>query len=170
MQKKKLLYLIVFFAVLIANVLIVLFQINKASVSLFSVLPILLMLGMTIHAIYAYLLRHKGNYLYKRVHGIINPFGPDKDYTFTDEYSDRFFFMLKIHCIVIPFYIPMIFLTEGYVQLLWIFVPAIFRESAYLAMGISETVKDIKEEKERNDQLEKERLEQERREELGKWK
>lgn len=128
------------------------------------------MIIMVIQAILSYVLRHKGNYLPFRRFGHPNPFTTDKDYTFKDSYVNRFFFMLKVYCLAIPFYIPQIFLTSSYFESLWALVVFFFPQIVYVIMEIADTLKDVKEDKAKKEQLDKERLAQERREELGKWK
>ncbi len=119
MRKRGLLYFIFYTVVLIINMFIVLINKDSAKVSNFSLPSILLMIIMIIHAIVSYVLRHKGNYLPFRRFGHPNPFAADKDYTFKELYIKRFFFMLKIYCFVIPFFIPQIFLTSTYFESIW---------------------------------------------------
>lgn len=156
--------------VLLINTLITLSQISNISVSRFSLPALFLMIIMVIHAVLSYLLRHKGNYLPFRRFGYPNPFAADKDYTFNEKYISHFFFMLKIYCLAIPFYIPQIFLTSSYVGSLWALVVFFSPQLIYVIMGIADTLKDVKEGKAKEEQLEKERLAQEKREELGKYK
>lgn len=152
------------------NILIVLSQTSNARVSSFSFPALFLMFIMLIHAILSYVLRHKGNYLLYSRFGYPNPFAPDKDYTFNDGYINRFFFMLKIYCLAIPFYIPQIFLTSSYIASIWALVTFFSPQVVYVIIGIADTLKEVKEDKAKKEQLERERLDQERREELGEWK
>ena len=133
MKKGTLLYFTVFVLVLIVNLIIVLCQLSNATVSCFSLPAIFLMFMMSIQAILSYILRHKGNYLhFNRSHP--NPFAPDEDYTFKSEYLNRFFFMLKIYCLAIPFYIPQIFLTSSYIMSLWALVPYFSPQIVYIVI------------------------------------
>ncbi len=170
MKKRRVLYFLVYAVVLIINILIVLSQISNIRVSSFSLPALFLMIIMVIHAALSYLLRHKGNYLPFRRFGRPNPFATDKDYTFNDIYIYRFFLMLKIYCLAIPFYIPQIFLTSSYIGSLWALVVFFSPQFVYVIIGIVDTLKDVKENKVKEEQLEKERIAQERREEFGKWK
>ena len=99
-----------------------------------------------------------------------NPFTTDKDYTFDELYIKRFYIMLKIYCLAIPFFIPQIFLTSTYFESLWALCTFFSPQVVYVIMGIINTLKEVKEDKAKKEQLEKERLLQEQREELGKWK
>ena len=170
MKKRTLLYFTIYVTVLIVNVLIVLAQINTANVSSFSLPAVFFMFTMIIHAVLSYFLRHKGNYLPFKRFTHPTPFASDRDDTFRDEYLNRFFFMFKVYCLAIPFYIPQIFLTSSPMQSLWSLVPLFFPQAVYVVMGVRDTLKEVKKDKVQKEQLEKERLEQERREELGKWK
>ena len=170
MKKRRFLYFIVYAVILAINILIALSQINSLNLSRFSLPAMFCMFIMVIQAVLSYVLRHKGNYLFFRRYAHPNPFTSDKDYTFNDEYLNRFFFMLKIYCLAIPFYIPQIFLTSSHRTTLWALVPILFPQIVYVIMGIVDTLKDVKENKIKKEQLERERLDQERREEQGKWK
>lgn len=170
MRKRGLPYFLLYTVVLIINMFIVWIYKDNARVSIFSLPSLLLMSIMIIHAIVSYVLRYKGNYLPFRSFGRPNPFTTDKDYTFNELYINRFFIMLKIYCLSIPFYIPQIFLTSSYMESLWALIVFFFPQFVYVIVGIVDTLKDVKESKVKTEQLEKERLAQERREELGKWK
>ena len=170
MKKRVLLYFIFYTVVLTINMFIVLISKNSARISNFSLPSIFLMIIMIIHAVVSYVLRHKGNYLLFRRFGHPNPFAADKDYTFEETYIKRFFLMLKIYCLPIPFFIPQIFLTSTYFESLWALFTFFSPQVVYVIMGIVNTLKEVKEDKAKKEQLEKERLLQEQREELGKWK
>lgn len=170
MKKSTLLYFAVLFIVLIGNILIVLTQISNANISVFSYPAVFFMVLMITHATLAYLLRHKVNCLPFRRFAHINPFASDKDVILKDKYLYRFFFMLKVYCLAIPFYIPQIFLTSNYIQSIWALVTFFCPQVVYIIMGVRDTFKDVKADKLKKEQLEQERLEQERREEQGKWR
>ena len=163
MKKRGFRYFWVCAAVLIINILIVLSQISNIRFSRFSLPSLFLMIIMVFHAALSYLLRHKGNYLQFRRFARVNPFANDKDYTFVESYTNRFFLMLKIYCLVIPFYIPQIFLTSSYISSLWALAVFFSPQVIYVIMGIVDTLKDVKENKVKEEQLKKERLAQERR-------
>ena len=73
-------------------------------------------------------------------------------------------------CLVIPFYIPQIFFASNYLQTLWALLTFFIPQIVFIIMGVTDILKDVKEYKAKTEQLEKERLLQEQREELGKWK
>lgn len=169
MKKRNVLYFLLYAVILMINILIVLSKKSSMAISEFSIPALFLMIAMIINGILSYLLRHKGNGLtFSRFD--CNPFAPDRDYTFEESYTKRFFIMLKIYCLVIPFYIPQIFFASNYLQTLWALLTFFIPQIVFIIMGVTDILKDVKEYKAKTKQLEKERLLQEQREELGKWK
>lgn len=169
MKKRNVLYFLLYAVILMINILIVLSKKSSMAISEFSIPALFLMIAMIINGILSYLLRHKGNGLtFSRFD--CNPFAPDRDYTFEESYTKRFFIMLKIYCLVIPFYIPQIFFASNYLQTLWALLTFFIPQIVFIVMGVTDVLKDVKEYKAKTEQLEKERLLQEQREELGKWK
>lgn len=169
MKKRNVLYFLLYAVILMINILIVLSKKSSMAISEFSIPALFLMIAMIINGILSYLLRHKGNGLtFSRFD--CNPFAPDRDYTFEESYTKRFFIMLKIYCLVIPFYIPQIFFASNYSQTLWALLTFFIPQIVFIIMGVTDILKDVKEYKAKTEQLEKERLLQEQREELGKWK
>ena len=168
-MKRNVLYFLLYAVILMINILIVLSKKSSMAISEFSIPALFLMIAMIINGILSYLLRHKGNGLtFSRFD--CNPFAPDRDYTFEESYTKRFFIMLKIYCLVIPFYIPQIFFASNYLQTLWALLTFFIPQIVFIIMGVTDILKDVKEYKAKTEQLEKERLLQEQREELGKWK
>ena len=169
MKKRNVLYFLLYAVILMINILIVLSKKSSMAISEFSIPALFSMIAMIINGILSYLLRHKGNGLtFSRFD--CNPFAPDRDYTFEESYTKRFFIMLKIYCLVIPFYIPQIFFASNYLQTLWALLTFFIPQIVFIIMGVTDVLKDVKEYKAKTEQLEKERLLQEQREELGKWK
>lgn len=169
MKKRNVLYFLLYAVILMINIHIVLSKKSSMAISEFSIPALFLMIAMIINGILSYLLRHKGNGLtFSRFD--CNPFAPDRDYTFEESYTKRFFIMLKIYCLVIPFYIPQIFFASNYLQTLWALLTFFTPQIVFIIMGVTDILKDVKEYKAKTEQLEKERLLQEQREELGKWK
>lgn len=169
MKKRNVLYFLLYAVILMINILIVLSKKSSMAISEFSIPALFLMIAMIINGILSYLLRHKGNGLtFSRFD--CSPFAPDRDYTFEESYTKRFFIMLKIYCLVIPFYIPQIFFASNYLQTLWALLTFFIPQIVFIIMGVTDILKDVKEYKAKTEQLEKERLLQEQREELGKWK
>lgn len=169
MKKRNVLYFLLYAVILMINILIVLSKKSSMAISEFSIPALFLMIAMIINGILSYLLRHKGNGLtFSRFD--CSPFAPDRDYTFEESYTKRFFIMLKIYCLVIPFYIPQIFFASNYLQMLWALLTFFIPQIVFIIMGVTDVLKDVKEYKAKTEQLEKERLLQEQREELGKWK
>ena len=167
MKRRSRLYFLAYAVVLAANILIVLLHKESARVSAFSSPAVFLMAAMVVQAILSYTLRYKGNYLWFGRFGQPKPFASDKDTALEEVYINRFFLMLKVYCIAIPFYIPQIFLTSSYAETLWALAVFFFPQVVFVIMGIADTIKDVKEDRIKKEQSEQERLLQERREEQG---
>lgn len=156
-------------ALLLVNIIPVLVFWGSATISVYSLPPMAVMALVVINGVLSCVFKHKGNFLMIRKYRSAI-FSADKDYTFTDEYEKEFRWMLLIYCAAIPFYIPIIFFASSWSQTLWTLLVFFIPQVIFIAHGIYQTVQDVKEEKRRQAQLEKERKEQERREELGYWK
>jgi hypothetical protein len=171
-MKKRLKYSHIFyitFALFILNIIpLIIFQ-NQIQISTNSIATIALAGIVILQGVLAYSFKHKGNFL------MINRyrhtgFSEDKDYTFTDEYEREFRWMLLIYCLPIPFYLPVIFFATSWKHTIWALILYIAPQVIYVIHGIYQTVQMVKETKRREAQLQKEREEQEKREELGYWK
>ena len=176
-MKKPLSYRTMFFVVallLLLNLLPIFFFAERAKFSVFSLLPLTTALLMCIHALLAFLFKHKGNFLMLRrktfVWIFLHVFSEDKDYTFTEEYESEFRRMLLVYCAAVPFYIPIVAFTTTAPQMLWTLVPLFFPQLVYTVWGIRATLRDVEKDKARRAERDRERREQERREELGHWK
>ena len=144
MKKRNVLYFLLYAVILMINILIVLSKKSSMAISEFSIPALFLMIAMIINGILSYLLRHKGNGLtFSRFD--CNPFAPDRDYTFEESYTKRFFIMLKIYCLVIPFYIPQIFFASNYLQTLWALLTFFIPQIVFIIMGVTDILKDVKE-------------------------
>ena len=105
-----------------------------------------------------------------RFRWVSNIFSEDKEYTFTEEYERKFRWMLLVYFAAIPFYLPIICFATTWQQILWSLLVAFVPQGIFIGCGIAGTIGEAKKERLRQAQLEKERIEQERREELGRWK
>ncbi len=156
-------------ALLIINLIPVLCFRKSVVLSQYTLPPIAVMSLMIINGILSCIFKHKGNFLIiRKYHGFI--FSSDKDYTFTEEYEKNFRWMLLVYCAVIPFYLPIAFFASSWLQTLWTLLVLLVPQAIFVIHSIYETIQDVKKEKLRQKQLQKERIEQGRREELGHWK
>ena len=170
MKKQKIITLAVVYGLLvIGNIIPVLVNFEDAQITIYSIPAIFLMSVSVLHGTLSYFLRHKGNYLMLGRKNL-ELFAEEKDYTYSEKYLKRFFDMLELYCAAIPFYIPLIFLTETNIQTLWALVVFAFPQIVFVLQGIGDTMKEAKEAEIRRTLLEEERKEQERREEQGYWK
>ena len=171
-MKKHLKYSHIFFVtlgLLIVNAIPVIVFRDQIKISAYSLIAITVAAVVVFNGILACLFKHKGNFLIMRKHnGAI--FSEDKDHTFTNRYECEFRRMLLIYCAAIPFYIPIICFASNLQEALWSLLVYSVPQIIFLVNEIRKTLKDVKKEKLHQAQLEKERIEQERREELGHWR
>ena len=171
-MKKSLKYSHIFYitlALLILNIIPLIIFRSQIQISTISIVMIALAGIIILNGVFACSLKHKGNFLvigqYRHA-----AFSEDKDYTFTDEYEREFRWMLLVYCMAIPFYLPVICFAANWEQTLWALALFLAPQLIYVIHGIYQTVQVVKETKRREAQLQKEREEQEKREELGYWK
>lgn len=169
-MKRKLIFCAAFAVTALINILPVVIFKEKAAVSQYSYVSVIVMAIAIAYAISCYIFRHKGNFLpfYESRH--VSIFSYNKDYTFTEEYAKKFYWQFFVFCLSIPFYIPCIFFASKDIHMLWglfVFsVPQIVYIT-YGACGIVKKFKGIQSDKRRQEQ---ERIEQEKREEMGRFK
>lgn len=168
-MKKKLVFACVLLLSVIFNIIPVFILKNNISISRHSYIPLIIMTLVSANGILSYFLRHKGNFLaFGKPRG--SALSSDKNYTFTTQYQNEFYWMFLIYCVTIPFYIPCIFFTTKWIHTLWTLCILATPQVIYIIHGISQTLKDINEyqaEKQKRDQQLKE---QQRREEMGHFK
>ena len=168
-NRRKALTIVLVFLVLIAiNVLPLFLFREKAKISEYSQFPIAFAALAVLQGVLAVLFRHKGNYL------IVGEGGPlfvkNRHYTYTEAYKKEFRWMLFIYCAALPFYLPCIFFVTCDAQMLWAVAVFFAPQVCYFGRDVAQTLRDVKADKKRKRELQKELEEQKRREELGYWK
>ena len=173
-MKKKLALAGLYLAILALNVLPVALFWEEAQFTSFSILPTVLMGYMILKAATCYIFRHKGDYLH--FYGMpsffmLAFFAEDKDYAYEEAYTKRFFRGLHLYLAAIPFQLPFIFFVgDDPLPMLLSLLVFIVPDGIFLSKGIRETLQEARERKEARARQEKELLEQQRREEEGKWR
>lgn len=173
MIKHRVINLFLIITVLIGALPIVIFA-DKIGITKFSIPAICLLAFHILYGIAAFILRHKGNYL-RFNHLLIRHFWfivfePNKDNTYTEEYTQQFYRMMAIYFIVIPMYIPCIFLTSTAAAMPIALVVFLIPQTLFISSEIRNLFSDIKLAKQKKSQEYEEKIEQERREEMGRWK
>lgn len=160
--------------VLLAGNLLALFLFREqARFTAYSLIPTITAALVTVSGILAIPLRHKENFLVFRYRRstlfwiFFSAFAEDDPRTYTEEYERTFRRRLLVFFLPIPFYIPVIFFVSGVPQMLLDLLLLFAPQFVFIAWGVRNTLKDVKAAKEKAAELEKERIEQERREELG---
>ena len=171
-MKYKLKYSHIFYitlAILIINLIPVIYFRKSFVLSQYALPPIIVMSLVIVNGILSCVFKHKGNFLIIRKHHSFI-FSSDKDYTFAEEYERNFRRMLLVYCTAIPFYLPVAFFASNWSQTLWTLLVLLVPQAIFIIHNIYETIHDVKKEKILQERLRKEKIEQERREELGHWK
>ena len=157
-------------ALVLVNAVPVLVLPDKAALTRYSYPPGILLIFVTIYGLCALIDKHKGNHFL-----LESPrersFSYNKSYTYTDKYEREFRLSLLIYFGAIPFYIPLIFFARSFPLSAGLSLAVLLIPQLALAIpGIRESIQHAKERKQILAERERERIEQERREELGKWK
>lgn len=136
-----------------------------------SYVSLVLMFLVSLHGIFSYVFRHKGNFLsFGQPKSAI--FGDKKqtEYTHTEKYRKEFFLQFLIYSIIIPFYLPCICFIRSWVQTLWLLCLIFFPQMIYILMDIKNMLTKMKEYKVIEQQKDQELKEQQKREEMGFFK
>ncbi len=168
-MKKRLLFISLFALSILINTLPLLIFKNALVFTAQSAVSVVIMVLVSINGIISYFLRHKGNFLsFGKPRG--NALSDDKDYTFTKEYNKEFSWQFTVYCLTIPFYIPCIFFVSKWEHLLWTLCILIIPQLIYVAYGILNTFKDVKDYRLEHQKQAKELQEQIKNEEMGRFK
>ncbi len=158
-------------ALLVVNMIPVFLFRDRARVTSYASVAILLLLLHTARTVSACFLKHKGNmFLIRGKYAHIHIYSPDREETFTPAYEREFRVLLLVHCMAIPFYIPLIFFVHSWENTLWDLLLFFLPPLIAVANEMRKMYAAAKKAKQRDAALEHERIEQERREEEGHWK
>ena len=174
MKSKKLVFVFLSIAILIACILPVIFNEN-AAISLNSTPAIVFGICSVVYAVIAFLNKEHGNaFLLGKNKSFITFLrsleeNPDTD---NDEYKKEFALSAFIFCASIPFYISLAFFAKSfYTALSSALSVTILREVLIIALVlIPRIIKNAQNKKKARIKDEADRKEQERRESMGKWK
>lgn len=168
-MKKKLIFIGILLTSVLVNTLPLFIFKDSIVLSKQSSVSFVVMLLVSANGTASYFLRHKGNFLsFGKPRG--SALSEDKAYTFTDEYQKAFFLQFSVYWFAIPFYLPCIFFVSEWVHLLWtlcvIFVPQVI----FIAFGVFTTIKEAKDYRLLQRNQDQELREQQKREEMGRFK
>lgn len=170
-MKKLIQYKVIFGitgALLALNLFVSLCFASFIDLSVYSFIPTSILALVIFNGIFACVHKNRGNFLKIRRYNTIKIW-TNRDLSDDISYQITFRWSLLVYCVPIPFYIPFIlFVPNSWtaLSLLLFFIPQIL----YSIQHSYEKKQEIKKIKQRDDALEKERIEQEKREELGYWK
>ena len=174
MKSKKLVFVFLSVAILIACILPIILDEN-AAISLNSTPAIVFGICSVVYAVIAFLNKEHGNAFLLGKNKLFITFlrsleeNPDTD---NDEYKKEFALSAFIFCASIPFYIPLAFFAKSfYTALSSALSVTILREVLIIALVlIPRIIKNAQNKKKARIKDEADRKEQERRESMGKWK
>ena len=174
MKIKKLIFIFLAIAILIACILPIILNEN-AAISINSTPAIVIGICSVVYAVIAFLNKEHGNAFLLGKDKLFITFlrsleeNPDTD---NDEYKKEFALSAFIFCASIPFYIPLAFFAKSfYTALSSALSVTILREVLIIALVlIPRIIKNAQNKKKARIKDEADRKEQERRESMGKWK
>lgn len=175
LKNRRFLYVVSSVAVLILNVLPIIFS-DDVGITKYSIVSLAFAICSVVYAVIAFIYKDKGNlfvagkYWFYRVLSLT--FSENESHSEEEEYKKEFELSAYIYCITIPTYITFAFFADGfYSALSQAFRWTIFRLIAIIIVVIiPPIIKRIREKKQQRIKDEADRKEQERRESMGKWK
>ena len=175
-KNRKIIYFVLFIAVLIVNVLPIIIFWEHAAITKYSIPAIAFAFCSSVYAIIAFLNKEQSNLFVlgknKLFIAFLRSLSDDNPDTDSDEYKKEFALSAFIFCASIPFYIPLAFFAKSfYTALSSVLSVTIFRILFTLVLVlIPPVIKNAQEKKQGRIKDEADRKEQERRESMGKWK
>lgn len=174
MKKRKIINALIIVAVFCISIIPVIAYKKNLHITKYSIPAIFLFVFHLLYGLLAYYLRYKGNFLrfnrllLKQI--VFYFFESNREYTFTEEYKKKFYRMFVVYYSVVPMYIPCIFLTSTVGAMPIALIVFAIPQVLFVLAGCGGVVNSITKENQKNQQLDRERAEQERREKNGQWK
>lgn len=166
MNNKRKIFICVFAAAVLINIIPLLIFKDKAAITPRSIFPAFFVICLSISGVVSYLTRHKGD-KYRRLH-LWMLLLKDEEYTFTEEYEKSFFVGFCIYWFAIPFYLPFVFFDLGWNgSILWPLCVMFVTLLVSIACEMPNMIKEAKERRTAREKLKVELKEQELREEMG---
>ena len=170
---KKHLWAYAFITLFIINIATVFIFREKARISSYSYLPMILLAFVLVLGALAYISKDARVFSFVGACKIHESTAGSRFWKYNQPTAadlEYFRKTAKIYFSPIPFYIPLIFFSTAVAHYLWCLPLILIPQLTFIGIEISATLRDVKEAKLRKKQLEKDRIDQERREELGRWK
>ncbi len=168
MSRRKIFKICVAISLIISIIPIVVFK-SSVKLSIYSIFTAAILICVSVHGVICYYCRNKGNYLRRSI-GHLYFMNTKNEANFTEEYRKSFFREFLIYWIAVPFYIPCILLCHS--PILLSLPTAIFLtvRLIYAVTDITRTVKNANEYRINSENERKELSEQQKREEMGKFR
>ena len=175
MKIKKLIFIFLSIAILIACILPVIFNEN-ATISFNSAPAIVFGICSVVYAVIAFVNKEQGNLFVlgrnKLFIAFLRSLKDDNPDTDSDEYKKEFALSAFIFCASIPFYIPLAFFAKNFYTALSsaLSVTMLRIVLTFALVLVPRIIKNAQDKKKARIKDEADRKEQERRESMGKWK
>ena len=167
-MKKRLIYLLCFSVSLLINIIPLFVFKEKAAFNDYSLYPLIIMIGMSLNGLV------DCSKLFRIGFGRQTHFFPSVSRLFgesSEEENERAFFWQSIvFWVAIPFYIPCIFFCTKYEHLGWTILVFIAPQIIYISYFLIVILIDAKKDKRIKQKYEQELKEQQKREEMGRFK
>jgi len=169
-KNRKIIYVLLFIAVLVINALLIIIFRDRAAITKYSIPSIVFAFCSAVYAILAISLRENFNLFFLNLFIIAKIF--NKSYNKTQEYKEDFIKFAFVYCSTIPIYITLsLFADNFYSGIMWPIDLSIIRDVVIILLGlIPPVIKNIVQKKQQNIKDEMDKKEQESRESMGKWK
>lgn len=166
-MKKRIVVICFFSLSLLINIIPLFIFKDKVGFTYISIYSLIFMIAMSLNGLFAYIFRHKRNYLNLENRSISFS---DKAYTFTEKYTKKFYWQFIVYVFSIPFFIPCIAFGTRVIHGLWIICVVFVPQIIYFVNDIFEYATQIKEIRIDNQKHAQELKKQKEREELGYFK
>ena len=169
-KNRKIIYIVLSIAVLIANILPIIIFRQRAAITIYSIPSLVFAFCSTVYAIVAISLRKYFNLFFLNLYILSKML--NKSYNKTQEYKEDFIKFAFIYCATIPTCITLsLFADNFYLAIIWPLEISILRDAAIILIAlIPLIVRNITKKQQQHIKDEAYRKEQERRESMGEWK
>jgi hypothetical protein len=169
-RKKYIVFVLLSIAILLINVLIIVFSQNRVAITKYSIPSLVFAFCSIIYAIIAISLREHFNLFFLNLYIVAKMF--NKSYNQTQVYKEEFLKYAFVYCSSIPFYITIaLFVDNFYSGIIRPLDVSIVRDVVIILLGlIPPIIKNISNQRQQRIKDEADRKEQERLESMGKWK
>jgi hypothetical protein len=164
----KIIFLSSFIISLLANTLPLFIFRARIRISICTLAGGVILLFMSLFGLYACISKEDGYFFLSKYGNVGHRFW--RYNRPTSSYMEAFWIKAAIYFFAVPFHLPIMFFSTKEIHSLWSFLLLLIPQFVLIGMNVRKDLHKAKEKKALKKEQDKERIEQERREELGKWK